>query len=113
MKEWIIHPYRLDWSPPLSSMVSGARREHQEAAIDGLLSAGCPVDSGLSMAGFIVQYQSIVLLLRTPRRTGTGGKEKVGRRENNRKEEIKKMALEIVEADAWSHLRPNKSGKAI
>lgn len=89
-------------------MVSGARREHQEAAIGGLLSAGCPVDSGLSMAGFIVQYPSTVLLLRTPRRTGTDGKE--GKQQ---KEEIKEMALEIVEADAWSHLRPNKSGKAI
>lgn len=65
------------------------------------------------MVGFIVRYQSIVLLLRTPRRTRTDGKEEVGRRRNSRKEEIKEMALEIVEADAWSHLRPNTSGKAI
>lgn len=109
MKEWIVDSS----NSPQAGLVSGARREHQEAAIDGLLSAGCPVDSGSCMVGFIVQYQSRVLLLRTPRRTRTDGKEEVGRKGNNRKEEIKEMALEIVEADAWSHLRPNTSGKTI
>lgn len=109
MKEWIVHSS----NSAQAGLVSGARREHQEAAIDGLLSAGCPVDSGSPMVGFIVQCQCTVLLLRTPRRRRTDGKEGVGRRRNSRKEEIKKMALEIVEADAWSHLRPNTSGKAI
>lgn len=40
MKEWIVHSS----NSAQAGLVSAARREHQEATIDGLLSAGCPVD---------------------------------------------------------------------
>lgn len=59
---------------PLLPMLSRDCTEHQEAAMDGLLSAGCPVGSGPFRAGFIVQYQSAVLLLRFPGEPGPMGK---------------------------------------
>lgn len=76
---------------PLLPMLSRDCTEHQEAAMDGLLSAGCPVGSGPFRAGFIVQYQSAVLLLRVPRRARTNGE---------REEGMGGMAVETVGADS-------------